>query len=391
MDIFCSAQGKDYMVLPVAVCSLQQLFDAREEDVMRSSFASSRASSPRHASPINSFMNPVDGISDSRGDLDGGSFFCFTKKRLVPPGLSKDIVFQLLSGVEYMHRQGLHHNDIKPENILLFADGTVKLTDLGSVGKDFVGRGTPAYLSPQATGITEVDIDAAANDCWACGVLLYLLCTNRLPFSGTTEFALYNAINEQPVDLSHVLEKDGVSSLIQGLLEKDQRKRLTASQALQHPWLKTGVMTGSFRSNHTGDSSNPDAIRREIGAHNVRRIFNIKDIAEMIELDDARHRQFAHEVRHILGLPVPTKASKAEMTELLPLFLPQAEFLHYSRKNQPDNDVRSFRHDGLKLSSIATYCSLVIENGAKTAKPKSVESDGDEVVEKKKCCRCTVS
>lgn len=58
-------------------------------------------------------------------------------------------MYQLLSGVAYLHRQCLAHNDIKPSNVLIFEDGTVVLSDLGSVGKLYNDEGTPLYAAPE--------------------------------------------------------------------------------------------------------------------------------------------------------------------------------------------------------------------------------------------------
>ncbi|RNC34724.1 protein kinase, partial [Trypanosoma cruzi] len=61
----------------------------------------------------------------------------------------RGVMYQLLHGVAYLHNQGLAHNDLKLQNILLFANGELKISDLGSVLEEYNDQGTPMYISPE--------------------------------------------------------------------------------------------------------------------------------------------------------------------------------------------------------------------------------------------------
>ncbi len=107
-------------------------------------------------------------------------------------------------GLEFAHRMGVVHRDVKPANIRVMKDGTVKILDFGiakppgetDLTQAGVVLGTPSYLSPELLQGAKVDPYA---DMWAVGVILYEMLTGRRPFEAPTITGLVHRIVNEPL------------------------------------------------------------------------------------------------------------------------------------------------------------------------------------------------
>ncbi|XP_042592736.1 calcium/calmodulin-dependent protein kinase type II subunit gamma isoform X46 [Cyprinus carpio] len=154
---------------------------------------------------------------------------------------------QILESVSHIHQHDIVHRDLKPENLLLASKmkgAAVKLADFGlaiEVQGDqqawFGFAGTPGYLSPE---VLRKDPYGKPVDIWACGVILYILLVGYPPFWDEDQHKLYQQIKAGAYDFPSP-EWDTVTAeaknLINQMLTINPAKRITAEQALKHPWV----------------------------------------------------------------------------------------------------------------------------------------------------------
>ncbi|KAL5538907.1 hypothetical protein UlMin_045556 [Ulmus minor] len=159
---------------------------------------------------------------------------------------AKAVMVQILNVVAFCHLQGVVHRDLKPENFLYTSkdeDSQLKAIDFGL--SDFVKPdeklndivGSAYYVAPEVlhrSYSTEADV-------WSVGVIAYILLCGSRPFWARTESGIFRAVlkadpsfDEAPWPCLSLEAKD----FVKRLLNKDPRKRMTAAQALSHPWIR---------------------------------------------------------------------------------------------------------------------------------------------------------
>ncbi|XP_042621447.1 calcium/calmodulin-dependent protein kinase type II subunit beta isoform X37 [Cyprinus carpio] len=156
-------------------------------------------------------------------------------------------IHQILESVNHIHHHDIVHRDLKPENLLLASkckNAAVKLADFGlaiEVQGDqqawFGFAGTPGYLSPE---VLRKEAYGKPVDIWACGVILYILLVGYPPFWDEDQHKLYQQIKAGAYDFPSP-EWDTVTpeakNLINQMLTINPAKRITAQEALKHPWV----------------------------------------------------------------------------------------------------------------------------------------------------------
>ena len=151
-----------------------------------------------------------------------------------------DIVAQLCAGLGYAHSQGVVHRDVKPANVFLLADGSVKLLDFGiaKLSTSTLTRqgdviGSAPYMSPEQVSGTQ-DLDGR-SDVWSTGVLLYELLTGRKPFDGeglTT--VIVGILKEEPTSVEKYVPgvPKPIVDVVARALCKDRDKRFQTAEEL---------------------------------------------------------------------------------------------------------------------------------------------------------------
>jgi len=136
----------------------------------------------------------------------GGSLAdLLARRRTVSAVTAASVASQVSVALDYAHRRGVVHRDIKPDNILFDEDGNVALTDFGIATARFHGRltasgramGTPHYMSPEQAMGRLVD---GRSDLYAVGLLLYEMLLGHPPFDGDDSYSVgYKHVHETPV------------------------------------------------------------------------------------------------------------------------------------------------------------------------------------------------
>eukprot|EP00903_Cladosiphon_okamuranus_P008290 g7977.t1 len=160
---------------------------------------------------------------------------------------ARDLVSTLLQAVKYCHDRGIVHRDLKPENLLLVSekdDALVKVADFGFAQKFMpdIGLttqcGTPGYVAPEILMRKKYD---AAVDMWSVGVITYILLGGYPPFHDDNQARLFAKIKKGVYSFHDEYWAEispEAKDLIAKMLTVDPTKRLTAAQALEHPYLK---------------------------------------------------------------------------------------------------------------------------------------------------------
>ncbi|XP_054803116.1 phosphoenolpyruvate carboxylase kinase 1-like [Prosopis cineraria] len=156
------------------------------------------------------------------------------------------VLKQLLEAIAHCHRLGIAHRDIKPDNILFDSQNNLKVADFGSAewfgdGGTMSGVvGTPHYVAP------EVLLGGQYNekvDVWSSGVILYIMLSGIPPFYGESAEEIFEAVLRGNLRFPSRVFRS-VSSAAKDLMRKmmcrDASRRLSAEQALRHPWILRG-------------------------------------------------------------------------------------------------------------------------------------------------------
>lgn len=159
---------------------------------------------------------------------------------------ARPIMRGILHGVAYLHAANIVHRDLKPENILMARRQHPKITDFGlatfrNEDKNIHSVvGTPSYVAPEV--IRNVPYGPPA-DVWSCGIILYYMLSGERPFTGESREEIKRSVLEGQLRFPSQLFgfcSPEIKHLINAMLNYDPSCRLTADEALKHPWIVRG-------------------------------------------------------------------------------------------------------------------------------------------------------
>ena len=165
---------------------------------------------------------------------------------------ARELFSQLVEALRMIHDNGFCHRDVKPENVIVCADGNLKLIDFGlAKGVESAKTraiGTPDYMAPELLTKSDEDgnaietrYDAKAVDVWASGVMLYIMLTGRYPFQdpnrpNNVKTTLQNVSSGKMIPFTvHVSNE--AQNLIQMMLDPNPTTRITLQDVSEHEWV----------------------------------------------------------------------------------------------------------------------------------------------------------
>ncbi|EOA17843.1 hypothetical protein CARUB_v10006247mg [Capsella rubella] len=167
----------------------------------------------------------------------------------VPQDKARHLFQQLISGVEYCHRNRVIHRDIKLENVLMESESKIKILDFGlsNVMEDGdtlkTSCGSPNYAAPEV--ISGNPYSGPGVDVWSCGVILYALLSGYLPFIDEHLPSLYNTIMRGEYRIPFHLPSLA-RDLISRMLTVDPFRRITIPEIRRHPWFIVNLSPSCF-------------------------------------------------------------------------------------------------------------------------------------------------
>jgi 5'-AMP-activated protein kinase catalytic alpha subunit len=170
----------------------------------------------------------------------GGELFDYiVKKKRLDEIEAIAFMQQILSGVEYIHKNGIVHRDLKPENLLFDENRNIKIVDFGLSNQYKPGEklktacGSPCYAAPEM--IAGKRYECLNVDVWSCGIILYAMLCGYLPFEDANTNKLYKKIMSGDYEQPKVLTGES-KDILRHLLDVNPETRYKINQVRESRW-----------------------------------------------------------------------------------------------------------------------------------------------------------
>ena len=334
--------------------------------------------------------------------------------------IAANLLLQIMSAIDYCHKNGICHRDLKPENILFLKEGNeennpIKVIDFGLsqiLDKDKLTSpvGTPYYVAPE---ILSGEYNQKC-DIWSAGVILCILLTGEPPFNGPNNAIIYHKIKNFEYCFSEKWKyisneaKDLVSHML-----VPQNMRYNASEVLAHPWFK--IAQEDKISNYLGlDLSFLKLYKKtnifkkiiitfiasrlnDNEVNDLNKLFEIFDINNDGQISFEEFQQVflnnkytginQDEIREIFNSIDTDKNGKIDYTEFIASCLQEKIFLNKERLNEAfsifdkDNNGAITKDEIMRVLKINNEQNKEIEEIEEII--KSIDKNGDGVIDMK--------
>jgi 5'-AMP-activated protein kinase catalytic alpha subunit len=198
----------------------------------------------------------------------GGELFNYiVKKKRLDEQETSFFFSQIISGLEYIHKNNIVHRDLKPENLLLTENNTLKIIDFGLSNQYKSGQtlitpcGSPCYAAPEM--IMGKKYAGLSVDIWSTGIILFAMICGYLPFEDKNNDKLYKKILECKLDFPYHVSNT-CKDLIKRILTVNPLRRIKLEDIKSHPFMKLETPSSSIILNTQGSS----------GESSLKSIFN---------------------------------------------------------------------------------------------------------------------
>lgn len=150
----------------------------------------------------------------------------------------RPLIHEMLGILDGVHKRGIVHGDVKPDNLMQAEDGSLRLIDFGSSvymddDKAVLTHTTPMFCSPEAMRSNMTD----KSDVWSVGVMAFWLMSGDYPFQGETVNSIFRQVLNRSIDVDGIYD-DRAAHFVLTLMQRDVAKRPTAAEAMKHEWFQ---------------------------------------------------------------------------------------------------------------------------------------------------------
>lgn len=239
-------------VFAIKIIDRQKLHQENMEEQLRREIAVMKNLKHEHVVNLKEVMVSSNRIYLVMELIEGGELVAKLKaEKQFDEDVARRYFQQLVFGLDYCHRQGIAHRDLKPQNLLLDKNDNIKIADFGLANMQdanantaslMTACGSPQYVAPEV--LSESGYNGHLADVWSCGIILYYMLAGTLPFNDTNQNGLFMKIQRGQYRMSSAFS-DEAKDLISKILVVDPTKRITLDEIQKHEWFLGGADGGA--------------------------------------------------------------------------------------------------------------------------------------------------